>query len=63
MEMWALAIAALVAVAIVRMFPTGSASVDGEALRRDEEPEIYWSVFVAALLIEGLLFGRGFRVW
>jgi hypothetical protein len=45
------------------MVVTGSASVGGNALRRDERPEIYWSVFVATLLIEGFLLGRGFGIW
>jgi hypothetical protein len=45
------------------MVRTGSAGVDGESLRRDETPEIYWTIFVAAILILLLLLGIGFGGW
>ena len=63
MKIAALAVAALDAVVIIRVVRTGSASVDGESLRRDQEPEIYWSIFVAAIAILVLLLGVGFELW
>lgn len=63
MKIAALAVAAFGTVVMIGMVRTGSASVDGESLRRDEEPEIYWSIFVAAVAILVLLLGVGFEFW
>jgi hypothetical protein len=63
MDIWALVIAAIAAVAIVRMVVTGSAAADGKSLRRDEEPAIYWTVFAAAILIAAFLLGLGVGIW
>jgi hypothetical protein len=63
MELWALVVAAIGIVAIARMLVTGSASADGKSLRRDEEPAVYWTLFVAAILIVAFLGGRGAGIW
>jgi hypothetical protein len=63
MELWALAVAAIGAVAIIRIVLTGAASVDGDGLRRSDQPEVYWTVLIAALLLEAFLLGRGFGFW
>jgi heme/copper-type cytochrome/quinol oxidase subunit 1 len=63
MDIWALVIATIGAVAIVRMVVTGSAAADGKSLRRDEEPVVYWTVIVAAILIVAFLLGLGVGIW
>jgi hypothetical protein len=45
------------------MIVTGSAAADGESLRRDEEPMVYWTVFIAATLIVAFSLGLGIGIW
>jgi hypothetical protein len=58
-----LAVGGLGVIAILRITITGSASLDGVGLRREDQPEVYWTVLLASLLVTGFLLGRGFGIW
>jgi heme/copper-type cytochrome/quinol oxidase subunit 2 len=62
-NLWALVVAAIGAVVLVRMVRTGSAGVDGESLKREDMPEVYWTIFVAAVLTVIFLLGVGLGLW
>ena len=42
MNVWAILVAIIATVALVRALLIGSATIDGEGLRRDDEPASYW---------------------
>jgi hypothetical protein len=44
MNLWPLLIGLLSLVATGRAILIGSASVNGQSLRRDDEPMLYWSI-------------------
>lgn len=43
-------------VAIIRILRTGSASVDGEGFRRDDDPFSFWTILLVGVALIGLLF-------
>ena len=58
MHLWPLLLGILGLFVVGRALIIGSASVDGEGLRRDEEPMFYWPIVAAAVLITGFLLYR-----
>lgn len=52
MNIPALAVAAVITLAIGRMLFVGSASADGQGLRREDQPLIYWSIVVIGIVAD-----------
>lgn len=48
-------------IVIIRMAILGGASADGQSLRREEHPVIYWVIFSTAILIDLVLFYFAYR--
>ena len=60
MNGWALAVGVVATLVLIRTLVIGSASPGGEALRRDEEPALYWSVVLFNLALVAFLLWKGF---
>ena len=49
------AIAVFGVIVIIRMLLLGGATADGQGLRRDENPAVYWSILSIAVIVDLLL--------
>ena len=59
METGALVVGILLGILTIRALVVGGASVGGDALRRDEEPLIYWTIVIVSALAAGFLIWKG----
>jgi hypothetical protein len=56
MNLWPLLLGVLGLFVIGRALVIGSASVDGEGFRREDEPMLYWAIVLAGALITCFFF-------
>jgi hypothetical protein len=55
----ALLIGLLIVGGTIRTLVVGGASADGQGLRRDDTPEVYWAIILAGALAGGFLIYEG----
>jgi len=60
-NVWAIAVAFLAVIVLIRALLIGSASIDGQSLTREKEPTIYWLIIIANIVIVIGLLWIGFN--
>ena len=56
MDIAPLAVGIFGAIVVGRMLFNGSASADGQGLRREDQPFLYWAIVLAGVAVVGFLF-------
>jgi hypothetical protein len=59
MNVTALLVGVFVVAVVGRALVIGSASIDGEGFRREDEPTLYWSIVLAGIVIATFLLYLG----